>query len=134
MISVSLGRTIQMIDGSGRDVMQFRVTTQHRVSRELKVPGYPNAAPSFLKDDLANISNGAVNTKSENDIAELLYTTVRKNDRRCDSNQFAIAELMFRVRWIRKVNSNRWQFESTTQVMYMGNVAMRGAFLVKIID
>ena len=27
-----------------------------------------------------------------------------------------------------------WQFESTTQEMYMGNAAMRGAFQVKLID
>ena len=74
-----------------------------------------------------------VNTKSENDLSKLLYTTVRKNDRRCEPGQFAVAELMFRVRGIGKVN-NRWEFESTTHEMYMENVAMRGAFLVKLID
>ena len=54
-----------MLDGSERDVMQFRATTQQRVIRELKVPEYPNAAPSCLKDDLGNSNNEVVNTKSE---------------------------------------------------------------------
>ena len=81
---------------------------------------------------MRNRNNDAVSKKSEHDLAECSYTTVRKNDRRCDSEQFASAELMFRVRGLRKANI-RWQSESTTQEMYMGNVAMRGSSLVKLI-
>ena len=70
-------------------MLQFRAKTKQRVIRELKEPEYPNAAPSCLKDDLMNSNSDVVNTKSENDLAEWSYTTVRKNDRICDLEQFA---------------------------------------------